>query len=74
MLNLGPLAFTSPWIFAAAAVLGAVSKNPPVTSAMLGVLDHDDAVDPSEAARRLGIQLTPLDETLRRCVAPEGPA
>jgi NADH dehydrogenase len=59
--------------FAAATVLGAVSKNPPVTRAMLEVLDHDDAVDPSDAARRLGIELTPLDETLRRCVGPEDP-
>jgi hypothetical protein len=38
---------------------------------MLGVLDHDDAVDPSDATRRLGIELTPLDETLRRCAGPE---
>jgi hypothetical protein len=33
---------------------------------MLGVLDHDDDIDPAPAAARLGIQLTPLDETLRR--------
>lgn len=59
--------------FAAAALFEAVSKDPPITRAMLGVLDHDDTVDPSEAARRLGIELTPLDEILRRCVGPEAP-
>ena len=48
--------------------------DPPVTRAMLGVLHHDDAVDPGEACRRLGIELTPLDELLRRCVGPEAPA
>ncbi len=48
--------------------------DPPVTRAMLGVLDHDDRVDPSEACRRLGIALTPLDEILRRTVARGGAA
>jgi NADH dehydrogenase len=42
--------------------------DPPVTRAMLGVLDHDDRIDPAEACRRLGITLTPLDGTLRRCL------
>jgi uncharacterized protein YbjT (DUF2867 family) len=42
--------------------------NPPLTPAMLGVLEHDDAIDPAEATRRLGITLTPLDETLRRAL------
>jgi len=31
------------------------------------VLEHDDHVDPSPACRALGLTLTPLDETLRRC-------
>ena len=48
--------------------------DPPVTRAMLGVLDADDRVDPSEACRRLGIALTPLDETLARTVARAGAA
>ena len=30
---------------------------------MLGVLEHDDRVDPAEACAQLGITLTPLDET-----------
>ncbi len=38
--------------------------NPPVTRAMLGVLDHDDQVDTEEALAKLGITLTPLDEML----------
>jgi len=43
--------------------------NPPVTRAMLGVLEHDDAIDPEPACRALGIALTPLDEALRRAFA-----
>lgn len=45
--------------------------DPPLTPAMLGVITHDDAIDPEPARARLGIALTPLDETLRRCFAPE---
>lgn len=52
--------------------LGAkLSANPPVTPAMLGVLEHDDDVDPEPARRALGIELTPLDEALRRGLAEE---
>ena len=43
-----------------------LAANPPVSRAMLGVLDHDDAIDPRPACRALGIELTSLDETLRR--------
>ena len=39
--------------------------NPPVTRAMLGVLDHDDKVDSGEAVQLLGLELTPLDEMLK---------
>jgi NADH dehydrogenase len=42
--------------------------DPPLTPAMLGVLEHDDAIDPGPACRKLGIELTPLDETLRRAL------
>ena len=38
--------------------------DPPVTRAMLGVLDQDDAADVSAS----GLNLTPLDETLARIV------
>jgi hypothetical protein len=44
--------------------------DPPLTRAMLGVLDHDDEIDPKPACDELGIQLTPLGETLLRCVGP----
>jgi uncharacterized protein YbjT (DUF2867 family) len=42
--------------------------NPPITAAMLGVLDHDDCIDSMAAAAQLGIRLTSLDDMLRRCV------
>jgi NADH dehydrogenase len=42
--------------------------TPPVTRAMLGVLDHDDRIDPMPAAELIGITLTSLDETLRRVI------
>jgi NADH dehydrogenase len=59
---------------ALARALEALLANPPVTPAMLDVLDHDDCVDPGPACRRLGIELTPLDETLRRCLTAPGAA
>jgi NADH dehydrogenase len=45
--------------------------DPPLTRAMVGVLDHDDVVDSLKSAERLGIRQTPLEHTLRRCVGPE---
>jgi NADH dehydrogenase len=58
-----------PLPFAAAAALAACCErllsDPPLTRAMLGVLEQDDAIDPLPAARRLGLALTPLDATLR---------
>ena len=42
--------------------------NPPVTEAMLEVLDHDDDIDPRAACAALNLELTPLDETLRCCI------
>ncbi len=44
--------------------------NPPLTRPALEVILADDDVDPEPARRRLGIELTPLDEILRRCVGP----
>ena len=55
---------------AGAWLLERVSASPPVTRAMLGVLDHDDRIDPEPAALALGVTLTPLDETLRCCLSP----
>jgi NADH dehydrogenase len=48
--------------------------SPPITRAMLDVLEHDDKIDPAPACRALGLALTPLDETLRRCVLLETPS
>ena len=42
-----------------------VTANPPLTRAMLGVLDHDDDIDPAPVPKALGIHLTPLTETLQ---------
>ena len=49
-------------------LLETISRNPPLTRAMLGVLDHDDDVDTAGACNRLGIELTPLDEMLLYCL------
>jgi NADH dehydrogenase len=48
-----------------------LSADPPITRAMLGVLQQDDDVDTSRACSLLDIELTPLDEVLRDCFAPE---
>jgi uncharacterized protein YbjT (DUF2867 family) len=53
---------------AAAFLFERVSSNPPVTRAMLGVLDHDDCINPQPALTALGLTLTPLDDTLRQCL------
>jgi len=50
------------------------SDDPPLTPAMLGVLERDDQIDPSPCCARLGLTLTPLDETLRRCLQENGTA
>jgi NADH dehydrogenase len=63
-----PLPFALEYAFAFAAEK--LLANPPLTRAMLGVLDHDDDIDVKPACDRLGLELTPLDETLRRCVGP----
>jgi len=56
---------------AVAWLLEKLMPDPPLTRAMVGVLDHDDDIDSVVACERLGIDLTPLDRTLRRCVGPE---
>ncbi len=52
-----------------AGLLEYFSDNPPVTRAMLGVLDHDDHIDPTASLSALGISLTSLNESLRLCLA-----
>jgi len=44
--------------------------NPALTKAALEVILADDEIDPEPARRKLGIELTSLDEMLRRCVGP----
>ncbi len=41
-----------------------ITPDPPLSRAMLGVLERDDCIDPGPAARKLGITLTALDEML----------
>lgn len=53
---------------ALAGLLERLSSQPPVTRAMLGVLDHDDHIDPGPTLAALGLTLTPLNEALRRCL------
>jgi NADH dehydrogenase len=57
---------------ALAGLLERVSASPPVTRAMLGVLDHDDRMDSAPVAARLGITLTPLDGALDRVLDSSG--
>ena len=41
------------------------AAEPPLTRAMLGVLEQDDVIDPAPACAALGVTLTPLDAALR---------
>jgi len=54
-----------------ALLLERLMPNPPLSRAMVGVLDHDDDIDPGKACEQLGLKLTPLSETLAKCVGPE---
>lgn len=62
-----PRIISLPYFIGVAAVwvLEKVMASPPVTRAMLGVLDHDDAIDPAPASASLGIELTALDQMLK---------
>src|SRR5690606_28763125 len=53
---------------ALAALAARALANPPLTPAMLDVLERDDCIDPGPACSALGLELTPLDTTLRRCL------
>jgi NADH dehydrogenase len=55
-----PLALARAFAFLAETLM----SEPPLTRAMLGVLEHDDDIDPRPAAARLGLELTPLERTL----------
>ncbi len=63
------------WLLRSAASLAErCLANPPLTRAALEVILADDDVDPEPARRKLGIELTSVDEMLRRCVGPTAPA
>ena len=51
-----------------AALMARLLSNPPITPAMLGVLQHDDRIDTAVACERLGLELTPLYDTLAHCL------
>lgn len=55
--------------YALAWMLERVGSNPPLTRAMLGVLDHDDDIDPQPGVEALGIRLTGLVDMLARVSA-----
>ena len=49
-----------------ASVLNAMLSNPPITPAMLDILDHDDQIDNTQALAALGLtELTSLDQMLQ---------
>ncbi len=62
------LGYSLAWVFEK------LSGNPPVTCAMLGVLDHDDQVDITAAVELLQFQPRPLDETLAMVLASQSSA
>jgi NADH dehydrogenase len=68
-----PVVLPVPLVAARGAIglLERLSANPPMTLAMLDVLQRDDRVDASAACKQLDIHLTPLDDTLRAYVRPE---
>jgi len=51
-------------------LLDRLLSNPPVSRAMFDILQHDDRVDPDAFCKALGIELTPLDQTLADHVGP----
>ncbi len=51
---------------AAVALMERTSASPGMTRDMLDILEHDDRVEADVACDLLGIELTPLDETLAR--------
>jgi NADH dehydrogenase len=56
--------------YALARIFEMLSSKPPISRAMLGVLDHDDDIDPLSACRELEIELTALDKMLERTIRP----
>ena len=56
--------------FAFAWIVQTLLANPPLTTAMLGVLDHDDDIDPAPALHALQLSgLTAIEETVGHLLA-----
>lgn len=55
---------------AAVAVISFLLPDPPVTLPMFDILQHDDRADPRALTTALGIELTPLSQTLADFVGP----
>ena len=53
---------------ALATILEMLFSNPPISRAMLGVLDHNDDIDPLPSCKELGIELTALNKMLQRTI------
>ena len=51
-------------------VLEKVLSNPPVTRAMFDILQHDDQINPDVVREKLGVELTPLNQTLADHIGP----
>ncbi len=49
-----------------ASLLEMLMASPPVTRDMIDLLDHDDSIETEEVTRKLGMELTGLDEMLQR--------
>ena len=49
-------------------ILEMLFSNPPISRAMLGVLDHNDDIDPLPSCKELGIELTALNKMLQRTI------
>ena len=61
--------------YAIAACMQALLANPPLTSAMLGVLDHDDDIDPAPALQALQMQaLCGVETTINKLLATNADA
>jgi NADH dehydrogenase len=75
----GELYRRKPWILpipmsigrAFAHVMARLLANPPITPAMFDVLQQDDRIDEAEACKALGLELRPLEDTLRSFVGPD---
>ncbi len=72
LLDRSPRLISLPmFIGMALAGLMEVLPNPPVTRAMLDVLDHDDDIDPKPAMTKLGLsKMTSLEDTLAAVLTP----